>query len=193
MSGWGKNQVRCSPARRLVVPAASLLGLSALFFTVAVNLDGIENTATYRLAMNGVHLLLFISVAFGSLFVYPWMFFRGASPRERVFGSLITPLVFVAKEVIRVREFFTWGEALYYALSPVMLLLLIGQVGLMGMAELVCRTTGNRRAVSARRVVSFGPVVAVLAALAALYVFLLWGMGVHWFYIYMQGYKLLFL
>lgn len=186
-------QERCSLTRRWVIPASTLLGLSALFFGISVNLEGIENAGIYRLAMNGVHLMLFICVAFGSLFIYPWMFIRGASLAERIFGSLITPLAFVAKELIRVREFFTWGEALYYALSPVLLLLLIGQVGLMGLAELVCRAMGNRRAVSARRVVSFGPVVAILAALAALYVILLWGMGVHWFYIYMQGYKALFL
>ncbi len=193
MSHLGEIRVGHSPGRRWVIPAASLLGLSALLFAVTFSLEGIKNTETYRLAMNGVHLLLFVSVAFGSLFIYPWMFFKGASRAERVFGSLITPLVFVAKEVVRVREFFTWGEALYYALSPVMLLLLIGQAGLMGLAELVCRTVGKRRAVSARGVVSFGPVFAILAALAGLYIFLLWGMGVHWFYIYMQGYKALFL
>jgi hypothetical protein len=176
-----------------VIPTATLLGLSVLSFGISVNLEGIENTGIYPLAMNGVHLMLFICVAWGSLFIYPWMFFRGASPAERVFGSLITPLVFVAKEVIRVREFFTWGEALYYALSPVMLLLLIGQVGLMGIAELLSRAAWTRKPISDRRVVSFGPVAAILAALAALYIFLLWGMGVHWFYIYLQGYKALFL
>jgi hypothetical protein len=75
----------------------------------------------------------------------------------------------------------------------VLLLLLIGQVGLMGLAEMVCRAIGNHHTISGRSVFSPGPVAAILAALTALYVFLLWGMGVHWFYIYLQGYKALFL
>jgi len=32
----------------------------------------------------------------------------------------------------------------------------------------------------------------VVFALAALYVILIWGVGVHWFYIYQEGYKAIF-
>lgn len=185
-------QVHYSRIRRWVIPAVILLGLSALFFGISVNLDRIENTGAYRLAMNGVHLMLFICVAFGSLFLYPWMFFRGASLGGRVCGSLITPLTFVVKEVIRVREFFTWGESLYYAVSPVLLLLLIGQVGLMGLAEMVCRAIGNHHTISGRSVFSPGPVAAILAALTALYVFLLWGWASTGFISTCRGIRLFF-
>jgi hypothetical protein len=192
MNSLSASLSRKSFYQRWTLPVATALGSSSFLFFFSFNLVWIEEVEIYRLAMNGVHLLLFISVAFGTLYLYPWMFSRRASLPERITGSLITPLAFIVKEVIRVREYFTWGESLYYAVSPVMLFLLIGQIGLMGIAEIFCRSAMDRRADPWRKVVSPGPIVSILVSLAALYVFLLWGMGVHWFYIYMKGYKALF-
>jgi hypothetical protein len=36
-------------------------------------------------------------------------------------------------------------------------------------------------------------VIAIMAGLGALFLMSFWGEGVHWFYVYMQGYKALFL
>jgi len=66
------------------------------------------------------------------------------------------------------------------------------QVGLLGIAEIACRWRQRSRSGHPRRVISTGPVVSVCFMLAAVYVLLLWGLGVHWFYIYQEGYKILF-
>jgi hypothetical protein len=143
--------------------------------------------------MNALHVLIYVSYAMSSLlFVYPTMFFRGASLFERVVGSYITPLAFVGKEIIRVSEFFTPGEALYYAFSGVLLGNLLLQVGFMGLAEMICRARCRKKYGFPVKVITWGPPLAIAFSLFVLYITLIWGMGVHWFYIYQGGYKLLF-
>jgi hypothetical protein len=62
----------------------------------------------------------------------------------------------------------------------------------MGLSELICRWKLNKRSEEPVRVLSPAPVVAIFAGLAALYICLLWGLGVHFFYIYISGYRALF-
>jgi hypothetical protein len=136
--------------------------------------------------------LVFAGIGFGALLVYPLAYFRGAGVLERVAASLFTPGVWVAKEIGRVSEFFTLQESLYYGLSSGVLLAMIGACGLMGFSELLCRGVRRRRGETIKIVTPL-PFAAFLFSLGALYVILIWGLGVHWFYIYMEGYSILFL
>jgi len=135
--------------------------------------------------------LLFMSIGFGSFLVYPLAYFRGASAGERILASLFTPAVWAAKEIVRVGEYFSFLESLYYALNSLILLTLFINVGIMGLCEILCRALDRRRGLNTR-VFTFIPVLGVVLALAALYLMLIWGFGVHWFYIYMQGYRAIF-
>lgn len=136
--------------------------------------------------------VLFISIGFGTLYIYPVAYFRGATLLERIIACLVTPVIWDIKEMVRVSELFTPGETLYYGLNTVFILSFFGALGQMGLCELVCRWRLRKRTGEPVRVFSLAPVISIVAGLAALYFCLLWGVGVHFFYIYIQGYRMLF-
>jgi hypothetical protein len=174
----------------LSIPVATWLVLH--FLCEALPLIG--NPPIYRAAAYAVHVLIAVVVGFsGILFVYPLMYSRGASLAERIIGSYATPFAFLCKEIYRVSEFFTLGESLYYAFSSMLLLLILGQIGLMGISETICRYKLNRRGPVAVSVLTPGPVVSLLVSLAALFIILVWNTGENWFYFYQEGYKALFM
>ena len=136
--------------------------------------------------------ILFISIGFGTIYIYPVAYFRGANLAERIIACLITPIVWDLKEMVRVSEFFTFGETLYYGLNTVFILSVFGALGQMGLCELICRWRLRKRSGEPVKILSPVPIVSIVLGLLALYVCLLWGMGVHFFYIYIQGYRALF-
>jgi hypothetical protein len=178
--------------QRFIIPSGTVLLIMIVSLLAYFNAWRIDNDFLHWIVAYIFGLLLFISIGFGSLLVYPLMYFRGASGRERVLGSLIAPIVWMIKELVRVSEFFTPGETLYYGLSSIFLLIFLGNFGLMGIVELLCRRRIQKRIDPATRVITPLPVIAILIGLAALYIIFIWGVGVHWFYIYQEGYKALF-
>ncbi|MGC9332512.1 MAG: hypothetical protein ACP5JJ_00060, partial [Anaerolineae bacterium] len=152
----------------------------------------IQDPQAYRLFMNAGHVLLYAAYSLSALVLYPVLYFRGASLPERVLGCYVTPLAYVLKEVIRVNQYFTVGESLYYVCTSIVAGGLLLQVGLIGGGELISRVLYRRRYGVAMRVVTWQPLVAVAVAAGALYVMLIWDGGVHYFYLFQEGYKLLF-
>jgi hypothetical protein len=177
---------------RFLLPVGITLLAYLILFAIAGNLGWIENPVLYRALTNLAHVLLYAAYALSALVLYPVMYFRGASLGERVAGCYTAPLVYVLKEIIRVTAFFSLGESLYFALSQIVLGALLMQLGFMGGAEIVSRVIYRRRYAVAVKVVTWGPLLGIAVTIAALYVMLFWEGGVHYFYVYQEGYKLLF-
>ena len=137
-------------------------------------------------------IVMFVSLGFGPFIVYPMAFSRNAGPAERVTPCLITPILWDLKEVIRVTEFFTTGESIYYGFNPLFLGLMAASLFQMGLMEALCRWRTRWGGSDMGKVVWPAPAVAMFLGLAGVFVFLVWGMGVHCFYIYQEGYKVLF-
>jgi hypothetical protein len=129
----------------------------------------------------------------GSLIVYPVAFFMGARPWERVIACLVTPILWSVMEIIRVTEFFTLGESLYYGLNSQVLVFLAFASFEMGLCDMICRWWARGKGAAGTRIVTRATAGAVLCGLVVVYVIMIWGGGVHWFYLYQQGYKWLFL
>ena len=180
--------------KRFVVPVAivlvTMIVTSIIYFHLAWRMDS-GNALRPAIAFISA-ALLFSSIGFGTFLIYPVAFFRGAGVGERIIACLITPLVWNAKELVRVSEFFTVGETLYYGLNTAFLLSVFGVLGQMGLCELICRWRLNKRSEEPVRVFSPAPVISIVVGLVALYLCLLWGLGVHFFYIYIEGYRALF-
>ena len=181
-------------SKRFVLPVAMVLATmivtAIVYFHLAWRMDA---GSPIRPAITWISSwLLFISIGFGALYIYPTGFFRGASMAERIIACLITPLVWNLKEMIRVSEFFTLGETLYYGLNTSFLLALFGALGQMGLCELICRWRLGKRSDEPVKVLTPAPVIAICAGLAVLFICLLWGLGVHFFYIYIDGYRAIF-
>ena len=185
--GYGRQGL----ARRMFIPAFVLLVVAAVSLALyknfwQFNLPHIQKAAAFIFGPAA-----FVTIGCGSIVVYPICRLRGASVAEAFAASMITPLAWILKEVVRVSEFFSWGESLYYGLSSSLLLAIAANIGFMGLGEMIHRRRLKKRG-RAGAVVTPVPIAAVVFALAALYVILIWGVGVHWFYIYQEGYKAIF-
>ena len=183
---------RQSFVRRVVAPAATVLIVMAASAILYDQSWRIGNDTLHQLTAYIFGLVLFASIGFGPLYVYPRAFFRGASGLERILASLVTPMAWNVKEMVRVSEFFTWGESLYYGLNTILLLCLCAGAVQMSLCEMACRWVRNRKTSEPVSLVTPASVIAVLAGLAGVGVLFVWGMGVHSFYIYQEGYKALF-
>jgi hypothetical protein len=179
--------------RRFIVPAGAALAIWLALNFLSTRLGWIENAWLYRMAMNSVHLVLFFYLIFNGVFVYRVMFFRGASLSERIAGSYITPLAFIVKEMIRVTEFFSFGESVYYGLQPYpMLSLLIGQAGMLAVVEMLCRRGLGKGAASRGKTVTAAPVIIAVLSAAGVYFMLFWQWGEAAYWIELAVYRMIF-
>jgi hypothetical protein len=180
-------------AQRFVFPAA--LGLAIMLGTLWIY------NASWRIDNDAIHQwLAFVTglghmamLLGGSLLIYPIAFFRGASLSERIIACLVVPVVWSVTEVFRVTEFFTFGESLYYGVNSQFVVYLACAALQMGVCEIICRWFTRGRAGAPMKIVPHGAVISILVGLVGVYVVMIWEGGVHWFYLYQQGYKALFL
>ena len=183
---------RLSFARRVVAPALAVLIVMVASWVVYDQAWRIGNHAIHQCTAYLAGILLFLSIGFGPLYVYPTAFFRGASLGERILASLLTPVAWDVKEILRVSEVFSWGESLYYGVNPVFLMCLSVAAVQMGLCEIVCRRLRNRLVSEPVPVVTPVPLVAVVVGLVCMALLLLWDMGAQGFYIFQEGYKAIF-
>jgi len=182
--------------RRALYPAGVALGVWVLLNVLTGHLGWFGNGNVYRIAAAILYPLLGITIVAGSLFVYSIMYVRGAPIRERIIWSCIVPVVYILKEIWRVSAFFSVGESFYYALAPVPLGLLFSQIGFLCLGEIFWRWR-DKKSGKELRIFTAGPASGLVFWLITLYFMLLWGSlsdtpGSNWFYLYMEGYKALF-
>jgi hypothetical protein len=170
----------------------------AIVFVVMTASWIIYNTA-WRLDDRSLHqslaaisgTLLFLSVTFGTLFIYPTAFFRGASPRERILACLINPFLWATKENIRLYISYSFAECLYYYLNPLSIWLFLGIVTQMGLAEMVCRWRQLKTGEEVK-VLAPGPLAAFVIGLFLTVSLFAWGQGENVYVIFLAGYRKLF-
>lgn len=170
-----------------------MLGAMAGSTVVYNNAWRLESHILHQALATAAWIVLFLSVGFGALVLYPVAFRGGAGALERIAVCLVTPLAWNAKEIVRVSEFFPAAEALYYGLNPFFVSIFFGTLGQMGLCEILIRGRLKKQANQDIRVAPALPVLAILLGIAALAVTLFWEKGVHAFYFYIEGYKTLFI
>jgi len=135
--------------------------------------------------------LLFVSVTFGALFIYPLAYFRGASLTERVAASLINPFLWATKECFRLLTSFTFFESLYYYFNPLTLWLLCGVFAQMGLVEIICRKKMKNQ--GHEITVMHPAALAVLSVSLFLVIFLYaWGQGENIYVIFLEWFRKFF-
>jgi cytochrome c biogenesis protein CcdA len=184
---------RASFLSRFLIPTAiavlMLLGSHAIYrASTLIDNETIHQELAFIAGL--VHLFVLMG---GSLIVYPITFFRGAKPLERVVACLVTPILWAVMEIVRVSDFFTLGESLYYGLNSQVLTFLSFASIQMGVCDMICRWLVRRKNSAEKRIFRRPAVISVVFGLVAVYIIMVWGQGVHWFYLYQQGYKWLFL
>lgn len=147
--------------------------------------------AVYKPVMNLLAGLRFGLLLFGALILYPALTARGATPGERILGSLAGPLAYLATAILRANAFFPPGEAVYYGFNSMLFGSLFLQFALMSGADIALRWQARRRG-KHTPLVRLRHLAGILIGLSAIYLALFWDGGVHWFYVYQEGFKALF-
>ncbi len=179
--------------RRVIYPALVLL-----FILVVASL---VFDHSWRIGIDWLHhllatisgILLILSVVLGPLYVYPTARVRGATPKEAVLASFITPVAWYIKELYRMTGYLPFWEAMYAGLFQSYLMLFLGELGFMGMAEMGYRIYMNKKHGQKVKVLTTKPMIAIIAALAGVFVLFLWKGGVPWYMLYIEGYRALFM
>ncbi|MBU0735413.1 MAG: hypothetical protein KKG10_14805 [Proteobacteria bacterium] len=177
--------------RRFVFPAGMMLLIWLVLYGAHQSLwQMVPPEVHRRLAwVSGMGSLLLIG--FGPLIAWPVAYFRGAVFWERVIAGLMPGLAWWFRELYTASGVFSPGETIYYAFGSAFWVPFFVAFAMMGLAELICRARARRKGI-VLRVWTPLPVAAILACPVAVFSMAVWGGGVHWFYIYQEGYKALF-
>jgi len=183
-------------SHRVLFPVGVAFGAWVLLNFLTSHLEWFGSGNTYRAAADILYPMLGLTIVFSSLFLYSVMYVRGASARERILWAYIVPYAYILKEIWRVSAFFSPAESFYYALAPTTLGLLVGQIGLLCLCEIFWRWRDKKRGGSIR-IIATAPAVGLVICLIMTYFMFFWGSsgdtpGSKWFYLYMEGYKALF-
>jgi len=177
--------------QRALAPAGMVALTMVAALVVYNNAWRIEHRVLHQLVANVFAWVLFSSIGIGACLVYPMAYARGASLGERVAAALATPLIWTLKEVVRVTATFTWTEALYFALNPLVIVVFTSAAAEMGLCEILCRWARKRKG-EAIKAAPYPAVLALCGGLTIALVIFTWGFGVHAFYVFQEGYKALF-
>ncbi|MFH1139450.1 MAG: hypothetical protein V1816_25485 [Pseudomonadota bacterium] len=139
-------------------------------------------------------VMMGLLIVFGATLIYPATFFRGASWRERVMACLITPFLWIVKELFMMPDCYSLAEKLFYAINPLFLGAIFLTVLQMGLAEIVCRVMAKRKFRSyTGQVFGAAPIMAIIVSMIALYFFNVWGNRVGYWYVHQGLYQDLFM
>lgn len=141
---------------------------------------------TYRLVLDAISLGRYALLFAGVLSVWGWLRGRQAGRRVLLLAVLAAPAAYSVLAYTQERVAFSTGESLYYAVNPIWLAAVGSQVATAGLSEILWRLRHRSRPGS------WLPVLAMVTGGALTWATVLWDGGVHWFYVYQQGYRALF-
>jgi hypothetical protein len=171
-----------------VLPLLLLMICSWIVYNLAWRLD---NHSIHRALALIFGTLLFLSVAFGAVIVYPLTFFRGASLKERIIASSVVPFIWMTKECARLFISFSFLECLYYYLNPLNIWLLCGLCVEMGTAEMICRWRLRKRGQDVKAIVPLAVVAIGIGLFIGILMFIL-GEGETFYARYLELYRFFF-
>ncbi|MCD6569809.1 MAG: hypothetical protein J7L53_03810 [Deltaproteobacteria bacterium] len=177
--------------KRCIYPVLQVFLVMALSWIVYNLAWHLENHALHRILAFISGTLLFLSVTFGTMFIYSAAYFMGASLKERVIASLVNPFIWCTKECIRLLISYSFFECFYYYLNPLNIWLLCGTFAQMGLAELLCRWMRKAKGEDIR---VFSPYAATVLFVSLFLVISLyaWGEGENAYVIFLEGYRVFF-
>jgi len=177
--------------KRFVFPVAIVLLImmtSWIIYNLAWRMD---NHFTHQVLAATFGTLLFISVTFGVLFIYPFAYFRGASLTERVLASLVNPVLWATKECFRLLTSFTLLESLYYFFNPLSLWLFCGVFAQMGLVEMICRKKLKNRGQDITAVHPAALTVFMVSFFLVIFLYA-WGQGENIYVIFLEWFRVFF-
>lgn len=177
--------------KRFLYPAGAVFALMVVSWAGYFGSARLENDALHQALAKIFGTTYFLSVAFGTLYVYTVSYVRGASLGERVLASVISPFIWATKESLLLLESYGILESLYWYLNPLNFWLICLMALQMGIGGIVARGVLRRRgeAVTAATPASLALIAVSVAAVVSAYA---WGKGENLYVIFLAGYRALF-
>lgn len=174
------------------IPAIIVVKADVAIALLAGRPEVFPSVSAYRVVLNFEAVLRFFGVFVAVLCVWAVLRSHRAPRWVLALAILAGPLAYAVTEFFRAQAFFPPDQAAYYAVNPIFVGAVGSQVACAAVAEVLWRWSGRRRGINRGRVVSWPLVATAVVGWAILYVAVLWDGGIHWFYVYQQGYKALF-
>lgn len=177
--------------KRFLYPAG------AVFVVMVVSLAGyfgsrhLQYDALHQVLAKVFGTAYFLSVSFGTLYVYTVSYLRGAPLRERILASAISPFIWATKESLLLLESYGIWESLYWYLNPLNFWLVCFMALQMGTGDVIARAILQRRgeAVTAATPASLAVIAGSISAVVLSYA---WGKGENLYVIFLAGYRFFF-
>ncbi|HDP79665.1 MAG TPA: hypothetical protein ENN21_02345 [Spirochaetes bacterium] len=178
-------------SRRILEPVLIVFAVMVLSYCGYFGSRNVSNV-TLNQAMAAIFgTSYFLSIAFGTFYVYTTVRVMGGSLPEGVFASAINPFIWMTKEVIVLTHSFPIIECVYYYLNPLNFWLIFFITFQTGVAEVTARWVLKKRGVRLK-IVTAAPVVAAITGLALLAAGYAWGKGENIYVIFLDGYRKIF-
>lgn len=175
-----------------LVPAAIFLLADAGVALFAGQVSSFGSVKVYRVVMNALVLLRFAGLFAASIAVWGLLRSRAAPRWLLVLAVLSGPLAYAVTGFLHTLQYFPPGQAAYYGVNPLFVGGVGSQVAVAAIAEGLWRWRHARKGDPRGSVVTPALVATMVLGFGVLFIAVLWDAGIHWFYVYQQGYKLLF-
>jgi hypothetical protein len=177
--------------KRFIEPVGAVFLIMALSWAVYFGSRALDNQSLFLVLSHISGTAYFISVAFGSLFVYTVAYLRGASLRECILASAVNPFIWATKESLLQLRTFSIAESLYYYFNTLNIWLISFMVLEMGAATLIARKILQKRG-STEKIITPVPMAVTLGSLFFVVFIYAWGRGENLHTVFRWGYILLF-
>jgi hypothetical protein len=175
-----------------LVPALIVLACHLILARGVGQVDEFGSVGVYRAVMNAAALGRFFGLFAAVVLVWGLLRTWQAPRWVLALAVLSGPLMYAVTAVIDVVGYFPTGQALYYGLNPLTIAGIGAQSGTAALCEAGWRWWQRRHSRRDGPVLTFGLVAVVVVGYAVLYFAVLFRGGVAYFFIYQQGYLLLF-
>jgi hypothetical protein len=172
-------------------PLLAVLLVALISYLIYHGSRRIENQSVHQALSFLFGAIYFLSIFFGPLYIYTYGHLHGVSLPGRVVTSSLIPFLWMTKDVILLTESHPFLECLYWYFNPLSVWMVCLLAIEMGLGTLIARYLLKRRGESIK-VVSFGPVAAIVIGGLVFGGIFAWGQGENLFSVYLDGYRLFF-
>ena len=176
---------------RMIIPVLFLLFVTFLSFLGYFGSRYVDSDPIHQLMAKIFGSAYFLSIAFGTLYIFTIGYIRGVSLSGRILASFVVPFVWMSKEVLRLTESHPILECLYWYFNPLNVGLVSMMVMEMGFATLIARAILKQKG-RLLRVVTPAPVAVILGSLLFVISGYVWGKGENVYVIFLNVYRFFF-
>ena len=151
----------------------------------------IENQAIHQSLAAAFGTVYFVTIFFGPLYIFTDCYVRAVPLGRRIVAAGLIPFLWMTKDVLEAMGSHPIVESLYWYFNPLSAWVVCLLAVEMGLGTLAGRYILSRRG-QAIRVVTFGPLAAIVFGAAAFGGIFAWGQGENLYSLYLDGYRLLF-